>query len=195
MTRILITGTPGVGKTFIASKIGERLGLEVLNLIDIVKPACEWDDALKTHVVKDVENAMRLIREFLKGKTSFVLETIAVNIVDPDLIDLCIVLRLDPRILLERLKGRGWPWCKIVENVLAETVGSVLSMAIRQFGEGKIVEIDVTGRDVNDLVDEILKAISRGGGIIGVVDWLSIVDEGFLVWLSEETSRCGLGRQ
>ncbi len=91
---------------------------------------------------------------------------------------------------MRRLLMRNWPRCKVVENVLAEVVGSSLSMAIDLFGRDKVIEVDTTGRDVQDIVKYIVNHVSSGNGVIGVVDWLDLLDTDFLISLSREMDEC-----
>lgn len=76
-----------------------------------------------TNYVVDEEEARELIKRSLRGLDSYVIDTVAINLIDKALIDWCIVLRLNPPTeLMRRLLMRNWPKCKIVENVLAEAV-------------------------------------------------------------------------
>eukprot|EP00985_Skeletonema_marinoi_P025400 scaffold18628_cov128-Skeletonema_marinoi.AAC.8 len=53
---ILVTGTPGVGKTATAAMLAERLGLQHINVGDIIKQHKCYDghdDALDTHILDE----------------------------------------------------------------------------------------------------------------------------------------------
>ena len=53
---ILVTGTPGVGKTATASLIAETLGLKHINVGELIKQhKCYdgYDDALETHILDE----------------------------------------------------------------------------------------------------------------------------------------------
>ncbi|WP_054857683.1 hypothetical protein [Vulcanisaeta sp. JCM 16159] len=121
---------------------------------------------------------------------SYIIDTVAINLIDKALIDWCIVLRLNPTELMRRLITRNWPRCKVIENVLAEVVGSSLSMAIDLFGKDKVIEVDTTGKSVQEIVKYVIDHVLKGDPINGVVDWLDILDTGFLVGLDKELDEC-----
>ena len=186
-----MTGTPGVGKTTIALELSRIYGATLIRLDELITPTLKWDPELQTYIVTNEDYARRLIMERLSSINSqYVIDTVAVNLIDPSLVDWCIVLRLEPTQLMRRLVARGWPHCKIVENILAEVVGSSLIMAINAFGEDKIIEVDVTNKDVELIIKYIVDKLREGKSIVGVVDWLSTVDTEFLVNLSKEVSKC-----
>ncbi len=186
-----MTGTPGVGKTTIALELSRIYGAALIKLDELITPTLKWDPELQTYIITNEDYARRLIMERLSSiHSQYVIDTIAVNLIDPSLVDWCIVLRLEPTQLMRRLIARGWRYCKIVENVLAEVVGSSLTMAINTFGEDKIIEVDTTNKDVESIVKYIVDKLREGRPIIGVVDWLNTVDTEFLVNLSKEIDNC-----
>ena len=190
MVRLLITGSPGVGKTTVAIELSKRLNAVLIDINEVIKPLLKWDPDLSTNYVTDEKRARELIRDRLSGLGSYIIDTVAINLIDRELIDWCIVLRLNPVDLMRRLLMRAWPRCKVIENVLAEVVGSSLSMAIDLFGKDKVVEIDTTGKDVQDIIKYITNYILSGNGVVGVVDWLDVLDTDFLVSLSRELDKC-----
>ncbi|WP_243668411.1 kinase [Vulcanisaeta sp. JCM 16161] len=148
------------------------------------------DPGLLTNYVTDEEKARELIKRKLSGLGSYIIDTVAINLIDGSLIDWCIVLRLNPMELMRRLLMRNWPRCKVVENVLAEVVGSSLSMAIDLFGKDKIIEVDTTGKGIKDIIKYIINHVLSGNNVVGVVDWLDVLDTDFLVGLSREMDEC-----
>ena len=190
MVRLLITGSPGVGKTTVAIELSKKLNAALIDINEVIKPLLKWDPDLSTNYVTDEKRARELIRNRLSRLGSYIIDTVAINLIDRELIDWCIVLRLNPVDLMRRLLMRAWPRCKVIENVLAEVVGSSLSMAIDLFGKDKVIEIDTTGKDVQDIIKYITNYILSGNGVIGVVDWLDVLDTDFLVSLSKELDKC-----
>ena len=190
MVRLLITGSPGVGKTTVAMELSKALNVALININEVIRPLLKWDPGLSTNYVTDVEKARELIKGRLSGLNSYIIDTVAINLIDRELIDWCIVLRLNPVELMRRLLSRNWPRCKVVENVLAEVVGSSLSMAIDLFGKDRVIEVDTTNRGVQDIVKYIISHVSSGNGVVGVVDWLEVLDTDFLISLSRELDEC-----
>ncbi|MFP3297296.1 MAG: AAA family ATPase, partial [Vulcanisaeta sp.] len=160
MVRLLVTGTPGVGKTTIATGLARIYGATIVGLDEIITPVLKWDPKLQTYHVTNENEARKLITERLKTLNSYIIDTVAVNLIDASLIDWCIVLRLEPTQLMDRLTQRSWPHCKVVENVLAEIVGSSLVMAINMFGRDRVIEVDTTNKNVDEVVNYITNRIA-----------------------------------
>lgn len=192
MVRLLVTGSPGgVGKTTVAVELSKVFNAVLVDINEVIKPPLlKWDPKLLTNYVIDEGKARELIARKLSGLQSYIIDTVAINLIDRSLIDWCIVLRLNPTELMRRLLMRNWPRCKVVENVLAEVVSSSLSMAIDLFGRDKVIEVDATGRDVQDIVKYIVNHVLSGNSVIGVVDWLDVLDTDFLIGLSKEMDGC-----
>ena len=190
MVRLLITGSPGVGKTTVALELSKVFNVMLIDINKVIKPLLKWDPSLFTNYVTDEKKARELVTSKLSGLDSYIIDTVAINLIDRELIDWCIVLRLNPVELMRRLLSRNWPRCKVVENVLAEVVGSSLSMAIDLFGKDRVIEVDTTNRGVQDIVKYIISHVSSGNGVVGVVDWLDVLDTDFLISLSRELDEC-----
>jgi Predicted nucleotide kinase (related to CMP and AMP kinases) len=190
MVRLLVTGTPGVGKTTIATGLARIYGAAIVGLDEIITPVLKWDPKLQTYHVTNENEARKLITERLKTLNSYIIDTVAVNLIDASLIDWCVVLRLEPTQLMDRLTRRNWPHCKVVENVLAEIVGSSLVMAINMFGRDRVIEVDTTNKNVDEVINYITNRIAYGRPAVGIVDWLDDVDTDILINLSKELDAC-----
>jgi len=69
---------------------------------------------------------------------------------------------------------KGWKKAKVRENVEAELLSICTINAIEAYGENRVFEVDTTGKEVGEVIDEILRII-RGEGIPGHrIDWLNI---------------------
>lgn len=67
---IIITGTPGVGKTTHCEQLAENTGLKHLSVNDVVKEkGCHegWDDELKTWIVDEDKVGFDFFRDLLLG--------------------------------------------------------------------------------------------------------------------------------
>ncbi len=190
--RLVITGTPGVGKTTIAKELAARLGLEYVNLNEelIRRGVCKYNPELSTYEITDVDKAVQILDTVVESYARAVFDTLLVELLNPDLIDLVIVLRLDPRVLYRRLRNeRGWVGQKLCENVLAEILDYFLIKSVENFGEDNVLEIDTTGKSIEDVINEILNFLEgrnnekREEKRVGIVSWLDKVDPSFLVCL------------
>ncbi|RLF19827.1 MAG: hypothetical protein DRZ82_04335 [Thermoprotei archaeon] len=152
---ILITGSPGVGKTTIAKALSHELRIPWLNVAQVVSShnLGIYDPESDTYDV-DV-NVLRstLIRTI---KEDVIVDSVIPDILPKSMVKLVIVLRLDPIEMAKRLIKRGWKLRKILENVEAELLSVITYEAVRYYGTNKVVEVNTTGKDVKTIVREIL---------------------------------------
>ncbi|MGI0043126.1 MAG: shikimate kinase, partial [Nitrososphaeraceae archaeon] len=93
-------------------------------------------------------------------------------------IDLTIVLRRSPYAILSTLASRKYSAEKIRENVASEILGVILYDSVQRFGKEKIAELDTTQTTSTEICEKIISLIEgKTGRKIGVVDWLSLVNE------------------
>ena len=184
--RIIVTGTPGTGKTTIARKLADKLNLVYINLNEelIRRGVCKYNPDIASYEITNVEQAERILDELMASYRDAVFDTLLIELVNPDLVDWVIVLRLDPYELFNRLKReRKWSGRKLCENVLAEILDYFLIKAVENVGNDKIVEIDTTGKSPEDVVQEIIQHVHSRTPQCGIVDWLGKVDPEFLIQL------------
>jgi len=167
---ILITGTPGVGKTVLSKKLGELLPAHVVNLTEYVAANNLYVSKMGGEMVVDLEKLRESIQT-LRSRLSanyLVVDGHLSHLLEGDVV---IVLRLNPVILAERLATRGYPEKKIRENVEAEILDVCLVEALKIHGD-KVSEVDVSGKDIGRVVQEVLSIILRGERRVpGSVDW------------------------
>ncbi|RLE60543.1 MAG: hypothetical protein DRJ35_02955 [Thermoprotei archaeon] len=179
---IVITGTPGIGKTTISEIVSRRLKIPLIKLAEFVKKERlykSYDERTLSFIV-DVERARQALKEYITSSedSSFLIEGHLLDIIPAEFVDICIVLRLNPKILEKRLIKRKYPPKKIRDNVQSEILDYVLIYAIRFFGEDKVFEIDTTGHEINQVVEEVLEIIKkRHNGRPGKIDWMKELNE------------------
>ena len=179
---IVLTGTPGVGKTVVAKALASRLKAQYVSLADLVKEGnlvLEVNEARDT-VVADLKKLSRSVRDILKKSMSCVVVEghYAPDVVLKSLMPYVFVLRRDPEKLKAEFEARSYDERKISENLASEILDVCLVNAIRKHGWERVDEIDVSEMRVEDVVDEILKVLDgRRNCRAGVVDWLSKLEE------------------
>jgi len=163
---IAITGTPGVGKTTVAKLLAPKLGYKYESVRDIalrIGAAEEVGDELEVDV--EALRNVRLEDTVVDGHLSHHMPA-----------DVVIVLRANPRVIAERLEGRGYSREKLGENVEAELVDVVLVEALEN--NGHVIEVDTTGKAPEDVVEEIIELLRSGTKRrVGIVDWSDVFDD------------------
>jgi adenylate kinase len=173
---IVISGTPGVGKTLVATRLASRLGLSYLNLSDLVVRESLYVgvDEVRGSLIIDEERLVSRLTELLSGSESDVIVDSHYGEVIPDeFVKAVFVLRLNPAVLYERLASRGWGKEKVRENVEAEILGICTYNALNEHPETKVCEVDVTNKEVDEVVEEIVNVLNNVKECEVWVDWLS----------------------
>jgi adenylate kinase len=188
---VLIAGTPGVGKTTVAREVAKRLGVAYVNVAELAVNeglVAGYDSERGAYVI-DEEAVRAKLRELaLRGRA--VVDTHVVSAVPPELVEVAVVLRLDPRELERRLKARGYPPSKVLENVQAEILDACLIEAVEAFGEERTFEVDASGKSVDEVVEEVLKIVKeRRGGKPGSVNWLERLGDEAYRYLTADAQR------
>lgn len=173
---IVISGTPGVGKTLVATLLASRLGLKYLNLSDLVIKESLYigvDEDRNSLIIDEERLINKLIELLSKEELDIVVDSHYGEIIPDDLIKVIFVLRLNPAVLYERLASRGWSKKKIRENVEAEILGVCTYNAINEHSASKVCEVDVTNKKVEEVVEEIMDILNNTRKCEVWVDWLS----------------------
>jgi adenylate kinase len=175
--RLVITGNPGVGKHTTAFELKKILDLVLIDINDL---AVQHHAFLQT---PNLEIDSRKIATIIESKLGDSQRTVIVGHLAPyvlkkEWIDLTIVLRRSPYAILSTLASRKYSAEKIRENVASEILGVILYDSVQCFGKEKIAELDTTQTTSTEICEKIISLIEgKTGRKIGVVDWLSLVNE------------------
>lgn len=172
---IAITGTPGTGKTTVAS-ILKKKGFTVVDLKQVAFDnnfILGLDEERNSSII-DVKKLDKYIKKnyfnkdlvFIEGHISHLLKCV----------DKIIILRLHPLKLKEILVKRDWKEDKIRENVEAEILDVILCEVADIHCQKNCFEIDGTKRSINDIVNCILELVDNKFKDItkykiGEIDW------------------------
>ena len=142
MKRIVITGTPCVGKTTLAAAVAKELGVPVLDINDFavshgyfhVKPG----EAEKT---VDIKRTAVELRKHLEALEGYVAEGhLACEFELP--CDVVVVLRAHPKILAKRYAERKYPKAKTDDNLLCELLDYCQTLSELNYPKGTVIQID-----------------------------------------------------
>lgn len=131
---IIISGTPGTGKSHLAKLLAEKLAFKHLNLKLIIKEISESYDRKKQCYIVDVKKLNKELVEIIKKeKRGLIIDSHLSHHLPSKYADLCLVLQcLDLKRLRARLKKRGYSKKKIEENLQSEIFGICLNEAREQ---------------------------------------------------------------
>ncbi|KAI9632355.1 AAA domain-containing protein [Dioszegia hungarica] len=171
---ILITGTPGTGKSFHSLLLAQALEssstpLVHLNIGDIVKEKGfheGWDEEWQSWTI-DEDRLLDYLEEIINPEGGAAATGFIIDHHDPSLfperwIDLAVVLLCDNKVLHERLTARNYPPNKLTENITAEIMQTCLSETRESYAEEIIVELASNGE--GDDVDENVRRLESWVG-------------------------------
>jgi adenylate kinase len=118
---IIITGTPGTGKSTHCEQLAEKTGMHHLSINDVVKK----------HNIGEASDDP-------EDPNLQIIDWHACDLFPPSMIDLVCVIRCDNGLLYDRLKARGYAGKKLEENMDCEIMEVLLNEA-REAYDGEIV--------------------------------------------------------
>ncbi|MFX1323566.1 MAG: adenylate kinase family protein [Promethearchaeota archaeon] len=183
MKNIIISGTPGCGKTSVANELSKLLDAIIMSLNEIAISedfSFEYDEERKTYIVDFkifLPYVLKKIKLFKNTSSEFlIIESHFSDIIPNKYIDYIFLLRCDPDTLNRRLKERNYAVNKIKENIQAEILGNCVNYLIQKKPKKPIYEIDTTEMSIESVAktikDIIYEKRDLGDYYIGKIDWL-----------------------
>ncbi|KLO20573.1 P-loop containing nucleoside triphosphate hydrolase protein [Schizopora paradoxa] len=155
---ILITGTPGTGKSTHAALLAQQTQLKHINIGDLVKEKGlheGFDEEWQSYTVDEDKLLDEL--EPVASAGGVILDWHTCDIFPERWIDLVVVLRCDHTVLWERLEERKYPLKKIQENNESEIMQTILDEAKESYAEEIVVELRSESTDeLETNVDRIM---------------------------------------
>lgn len=188
MPNLLVTGTPGVGKTEFCTQLAEHTGLQHLNISQLIKDApdgtyddgynseyecrmlnedklCDYLDELLTTSDNTSDDAVTSSSSSKQSLGGYIVDFHSVDFMAERWYDLVVVLRCDNTLLYDRLTARHYNDKKLQENVECEIMHVVRDEAYDSYDEACIVELQ------NDTIDHMESNLQR------TLQWLVTVLE------------------
>ncbi len=173
--RVALTGTPGTGKTTVATQLRSK-GYAVVDVNKLAEKEgfVVGTDSQRRCKLIDINKINAFIRKqyhrndlvFFEGHTAHLLKAM----------DNVIILRCHPTVLSRHLQRKKWNPKKIRENLEAELLDIILCEAVDVHPKRNIFEIDTTRktpasvtRSVLEIVENNFKPIKQYS--IGQIDW------------------------
>eukprot|EP00929_Paragymnodinium_shiwhaense_P022797 TRINITY_DN14453_c0_g1_i1.p2 TRINITY_DN14453_c0_g1~~TRINITY_DN14453_c0_g1_i1.p2 ORF type:complete len:249 (+),score=68.52 TRINITY_DN14453_c0_g1_i1:69-815(+) len=163
---VLVTGTPGTGKTTFSSALAAAAGLkhiEVSKMISEQRLYTEWDDDMNCSIFDE-----DMVCDALEPKVSAggcVVDFHSAECLPEDWFDMVVVLRCDTSSLYSRLEERKYPEKKIRQNVEAEIFQTCLE-EVREVYDGTNTEVVELQHDTRKQLEEGVLRVKQlvGGG-------------------------------
>jgi len=177
---LLLTGTPGTGKTTISRLLSQELEAKLVLVNQLVdqKHLYTGLDPEKNYKIVDLPNLLgemdEISQNYQGSKDWLIFEGHLSHYYQPA--DLVVVLRASPSILEKRLEKRGWKPEKIKENLEAEAL-DICAWEAGDIHGALAQEVDTTHKMPQDVVKTIIEII-RGERTspLGGVNFLDQMD-------------------
>ncbi len=176
---LALTGTPGTGKTTIAS-ILEGKGISIISLKDLAEEQNfidSYDEARKSSII-DLDAVERYLKStYPTSDTIVVIEGHLSHLISD--LKTIVVLRCHPQLLRQRLSKRNWHWNKIKENLEAEILDVILCEAVQYHGIEKVNELNTTECSPEKIAADIQQLMNGKKGYHtlkpGSIDWSELL--------------------
>ncbi|XP_057473734.1 adenylate kinase isoenzyme 6 homolog isoform X1 [Actinidia eriantha] len=159
---ILVTGTPGTGKTTTSSLLAEATLLRHVNVGDLVRDKNlhdGWDDQLDCHVINEDLVCDEL--EDMMEEGGNIVDYHGCDFFPERWFDLVAVLQTENSVLYDRLsKSRGYTGSKLTNNIECEIFQVLLEEAKDSYPEDIVVALQ------SDTVDDINRNVTT------LTDWV-----------------------
>ncbi len=182
---IVVTGSPGTGKTIFAKRLAKRIGANYIPLTQFIskhKLYTGFDRERKSRIV-NLTRARASMRNLLSRTTGLtIVDThIPEGIVPKPVVKRVFVLRCHPRILEGRLGKRKWKSSKVRENALAEMLDSCLTAAMKYYGWRRVTQLDTSHASVVRCVAAAERTLRKPAGGRVKIDWITTLEKEHLL--------------
>ena len=159
---IIITGSPGVGKTSAARALGKKLGCAVLNekQFALEQKIGKWDPN-ENELVIPLEPYVKALNKLFLGEENVIMEGHLLCELKAKA-DFIVLIRVHPELLEGRLHLRNYSEEKVQDNVFCEGIDYCKKHLLRNYPKGKVVEVQ-SGKSIKETLDRILKGLKEKG--------------------------------
>ena len=175
MKIIGITGTPGTGKKTISLELAKKLNFQHINLNDYAIKNKLTKNNKTDHIIYNLDLFTKKIKKSIENENFIISGHLLPDIISKKDVDIIFILRCSPLILLKRYKKRHYNEQKIKDNIISEAIGIIQYESMIKFGKKKVIEINVTNKNVKSLVEELILIINNKQKIIQKIDWLDMM--------------------
>ena len=179
--KIILSGTPGVGKHTIATILSSLF--DKVPIVDINKIILSENFLISSqrgnHDV-DIQKSFDFLTLLLSKKEyqdSIIVGHLAPYVIDPLLVDLAVILRRSPYELRKIYEYRSYSQTKICDNMVAEILGIISYDALKNFEFSKLSELEIATSILPSLSAQ--KIVHMYGDkkqrSFGNIDWVPLI--------------------
>ncbi len=180
--KIILSGTPGVGKHTIAtmlSSLFNKVTIVDINRIILSEDLLIPSQKRGNHDV-DIQKSLDFLTLLLSKKEyrdSIIVGHLAPYVIDPLLVDLAVILRRSPYELRKIYEERSYSQSKISDNMVAEILGIISYDALRNFEFSKLSELEIATSILPSLSAQkiVNMYMDKKQRSFGNIDWLPLI--------------------
>ena len=169
MVKVILTGTPGTGKTIIAKELSKELEIELLDvkrLIEKTKAYKKSEHGEKEVLLPKFRNALK---KELRKRKDWITESHLLCEIKLEA-DFIFVLRCGKKELEKRLKKRKYKKKKIEDNLMVELL-DYCYVKSRKNLKGKLYELDTSKKSIKKCAKELAEVIKGKKKKLDSVDY------------------------
>ncbi|KAI3823487.1 hypothetical protein L1987_04925 [Smallanthus sonchifolius] len=159
---VIVTGTPGTGKTKTSAALAEATHLRHINIGDLVRDKKlhhGWDEHLQCHIINEDLVCDEL--EEIMEEGGNIVDHNGCDFFPERWFDRVVVLQTENSILYDRLAKRGYSGAKLTNNIECEIFQVVLEEADDSYREEIVVAMK------NDSVDDMNRNVAA------ITEWVT----------------------
>lgn len=157
---IVISGTPGTGKTTLANELSLLFKKEAINISNFAKKHSileEFDEKRDTFEVSEEKLVEKLTEEIEKSEDLMFIEGHMSHFLPKNRVKLCIICKCELKELKKRLEKRKYSETKVKENLECEIFDICLNEAIEKNHNIEILDCTKIDKKTIDSIKKIIE--------------------------------------
>ena len=178
--KIIVSGTPGVGKHTISLELSKLLnGFPILDINKVILSENLFisSSEFETEIdVTKVYNSLKLLLSTKEYVNAIIVGHLAPYVLDPLLIDFVVVLRRNPFELKRVYEKRAYSEKKISDNLISEVLGIISYDFLKNFNKKNIIELEIIENVLPSVYAQKIIDMYNNKNLreFGMIDWLSV---------------------